>query len=76
MVKEPVFKIIFNTANESVENKLSTKVNKKSFTIPLQHFLQDIVNKKSNTIEDARNWYIENLLKNDEIKRYKYKKCR
>ena len=69
MVKDSVFKRIFNTVSESVENKLSTKVEKKPLTkIPSQHFLQDIVNKKFNTIEDAKKWYIENLLKNFEIK--------
>ena len=62
-----VFKRIYNTFDESVKNKLTTKGdNKRIATIALQHFLQDIVNKRFNSGNDARNWIVKNILYNYE----------
>ena len=67
LVKEPVFKRIYNTVDESVKNKLTTKGdNKRITTIALQHFLQDIVNKCFNSGNDDRNWLVKNILYNYE----------
>ena len=49
LVNEPVFKRTYNTVNESVKNKLSTRIDKKRIKMDsLQHFLQNIVNGEFN----------------------------
>ena len=58
LVKQPVFKRICKTVNESVKNRLSTRVDNKRLKIdPVQHFLYNIVNGEFNNRADVKDWY-------------------
>ena len=67
LVNIPVFKKIYDTVNESVRNKLSTRAENKYIKMdPVQHFLQNIVNGEFDNREDAVDWYVKNIYYNYE----------
>ena len=69
LVGEHSFNKIKKEVYDSVNKKLGPVIESKKVSyIHLKHFLEDITHGKFNNTEEARKWYVENILHKYEMK--------